>query len=279
MGADVTRPRIHISPRGVDRGRRVWRIGGVRGGSFDKCAPTVLQRAGRRQRGDRRGDGKNDAPIERNTAHSGSLCDNGAAPMSVAIGIDLGTTNTVIAAVRNGRAVTLGDDNGEKLLPSIVSFHPSKTVLVGQPARDRRLVDPENTIYSVKRLIGRNWSTQEVAAGADALPLRSRTRGEGERPRSRARRDLCAPRDQRVRAPSRQSDRRKSARRGGHARGHHGAGELQRSAARVDEGRRQARGARSASHLERADGGGACVWTNDGALGTHRHLRPWRRYI
>ena len=91
--------------------------------------------------------------------------------MSVAIGIDLGTTNTVIAAVQNGRAVTLPDDNGEKLLPSLVSFHPSGTVLVGQAAAPRRLVDAENTVFSVKRLIGRNWSNQEVQQARTRFPF------------------------------------------------------------------------------------------------------------
>ena len=91
--------------------------------------------------------------------------------MSVAIGIDLGTTNTVIAAVHNGRAVTLPDDTGEKLLPSIVSFHPTGNVLVGASAAERRLVDPENTVFSVKRLIGRSWSSQEVQQARTRFPF------------------------------------------------------------------------------------------------------------
>ncbi len=91
--------------------------------------------------------------------------------MSVAIGIDLGTTNTVIAAVQNGRAVTLPDENGDKLLPSLVSFHPSGNVLVGAAAVERRLVDAENTIFSVKRLIGRNWSNQEVQQARTRFPF------------------------------------------------------------------------------------------------------------
>ncbi len=91
--------------------------------------------------------------------------------MSVAIGIDLGTTNTVIAAVQNGRAVTLPDDRGDKLLPSIVSFHPSGNVLVGTSAAERRLVDPENTVFSVKRLIGRSWSSQEVQQARTRFPF------------------------------------------------------------------------------------------------------------
>src|SRR5580658_1491816 len=75
--------------------------------------------------------------------------------MGVAVGIDLGTTNTVVGAVRAGNAVTLADETGSRLTPSIVSFHPSGKVIVGEPAKERRIVDPTNTIYSVKRLIGR----------------------------------------------------------------------------------------------------------------------------
>jgi molecular chaperone DnaK len=91
--------------------------------------------------------------------------------MSVAIGIDLGTTNTVVAAVIDGVAVTLEDEQGRRLLPSVVSFHPSSTVLVGEPARERRLIDPENTIYSVKPLLGRPWDSEEVRAATKRFPF------------------------------------------------------------------------------------------------------------
>ena len=92
--------------------------------------------------------------------------------MSVAIGIDLGTTNTVVAAVVDGVAVTLEDEQGRRLLPSVVSFHPSSTVLVGEPARERRLIDPENTIFSVKPLLGRPWDSDEVQAAKSRFPFK-----------------------------------------------------------------------------------------------------------
>ncbi len=82
--------------------------------------------------------------------------------MSQVIGIDLGTTNTVVAVVRDGHAQAIPDENGNTLLPSVVSFHPNGTVLVGKAAKERRLVDASNTIYSVKRLIGRSWDSEEV---------------------------------------------------------------------------------------------------------------------
>ncbi|HXX70540.1 MAG TPA: Hsp70 family protein [Polyangiaceae bacterium] len=78
------------------------------------------------------------------------------------VGIDLGTTNTVVAAVRGGRVHVLADEQGRRLLPSIVSFHPSGDVLVGYPAKERRVVDAKNTIASVKRLIGKAWDTDEI---------------------------------------------------------------------------------------------------------------------
>ncbi|MBS2011554.1 MAG: Hsp70 family protein [Deltaproteobacteria bacterium] len=91
--------------------------------------------------------------------------------MSYAIGIDLGTTNTVVAAVVDGVAVTLEDEQRRRLLPSVVSFHPSGTVLVGEAARERRLIDPENTVFSVKPLIGRPFDSDEVKAARSRLPF------------------------------------------------------------------------------------------------------------
>ena len=91
--------------------------------------------------------------------------------MSYAIGIDLGTTNTVVAAVVDGVAVTLEDEQHRRLLPSVVSFHPSGTVLVGDAARERRLIDPENTIFSVKPLMGRPFDSDEVKAARGRFPF------------------------------------------------------------------------------------------------------------
>ena len=73
--------------------------------------------------------------------------------MSYAIGIDLGTTNSVVSVYRRGVAETLPVD-GRAALPSVVSFRPDDSVLVGQPAKSRLLLDPENTIASAKRFMG-----------------------------------------------------------------------------------------------------------------------------
>jgi molecular chaperone DnaK len=91
--------------------------------------------------------------------------------MSEVVGIDLGTTNTVVGAFRNGAAQALPDEEGRTLIPSVVSFHPNGSVLVGKAARERRTIDPKSTIYSVKRLIGRSWDTEEVQRARSRLPF------------------------------------------------------------------------------------------------------------
>ena len=98
--------------------------------------------------------------------------------MAVAVGIDLGTTNTVVGVVRDGVAATIADPGGYRLIPSVVSFHPSGQTLVGRTALDRRLVDAASTIYSIKRLIGRPWGSPEVEAARGKLPFELRE-GQG----------------------------------------------------------------------------------------------------
>src|SRR5438876_12284412 len=78
-----------------------------------------------------------------------------AHPYRRAIGIDLGTTNSLVAAVRDGVAVVLPDTQGRPLLPSIVRYGV-QAIDVGFPAQEAQARDPENTIVSVKRLMGRS---------------------------------------------------------------------------------------------------------------------------
>ncbi len=75
----------------------------------------------------------------------------------LAAGIDLGTTNSLIASVKSGIATTLLDNNGDDILPSVVSYQ-SQNILVGDAAKDYLVSDPNNTIISAKRLMGRSLS-------------------------------------------------------------------------------------------------------------------------
>jgi molecular chaperone DnaK len=78
------------------------------------------------------------------------------------LGIDLGTTNSVVAVADGGKVRVLSDEAGARLIPSVVSFTEDGQVLVGEAARERRLVDAQHTVYSVKRLIGRPFGAPEV---------------------------------------------------------------------------------------------------------------------
>ncbi|MCK9199553.1 MAG: Fe-S protein assembly chaperone HscA [Gallionella sp.] len=73
----------------------------------------------------------------------------------LAVGIDLGTTNSLVATVRNGISVVLNDDNGRAMLPSVVRYAAEGDVIVGEAAQAAQSEDPVNTIVSVKRFMGR----------------------------------------------------------------------------------------------------------------------------
>ncbi len=73
------------------------------------------------------------------------------------LGIDLGTTNSVVAVMMGDEAVVIQNQEGARLTPSIVSWTKEKEILVGEPAKRRAVLDPENTIYESKRFIGRKF--------------------------------------------------------------------------------------------------------------------------
>jgi molecular chaperone HscA len=85
----------------------------------------------------------------------------------LAAGIDLGTTNSLIASVKSGLAEPLVDNEGKDILPSIVSYQPER-ILVGHAAKAHAISDPENTIISAKRLIGR--SLTDISKKYPSLP-------------------------------------------------------------------------------------------------------------
>jgi molecular chaperone DnaK len=97
------------------------------------------------------------------------------------IGIDLGTSNSVVAVVAENKAHVIPDSKGSRIHPSVVSFHPKGTVLVGQEAARRRVVDPSNTIFSVKRLIGRPFRSEAVKSATRRAPYQI-IAGENEQP-------------------------------------------------------------------------------------------------
>jgi molecular chaperone DnaK len=73
------------------------------------------------------------------------------------LGIDLGTTNSVVAVMMGDEPVVIANQEGSRLTPSVVSWTKEKDILVGEPAKRRAILDPENTIYESKRFIGRKF--------------------------------------------------------------------------------------------------------------------------
>jgi len=108
----------------------------------------------------------------------------------LAVGIDLGTTNSLAATVRSGEAQTLADADGEHLLPSVVHYAEDGAVEVGRMALGRAADDPFNTVISVKRLMGRG--VEDVLSFGDELPYRFAP-GEGGMPYIETRAGLRSP--------------------------------------------------------------------------------------
>src|SRR5216683_3468889 len=90
--------------------------------------------------------------------------------MAKAVGIDLGTTNSVVAVMEGGKPTVIINSEGSRLTPSVVAFTPSGERLVGQLAKRQAVLNPENTIYSAKRFIGRRFS--EVQAEIKNVPYK-----------------------------------------------------------------------------------------------------------
>ena len=91
--------------------------------------------------------------------------------MSKVIGIDLGTTNSCVAVMEGGEVVVIPNSEGSRTTPSIVGFTESGERLVGQIAKRQAITNPENTIYGVKRLIGRRFDSREAQATRQIVPF------------------------------------------------------------------------------------------------------------
>jgi molecular chaperone DnaK len=97
--------------------------------------------------------------------------------MSKVIGIDLGTTNSCVCVLEGGKPVVIPNAEGNRTTPSVVGFTKSGERLVGQVAKRQAITNPENTVFSIKRFIGRSW--EETAPERSRVPYKVVKNGQG----------------------------------------------------------------------------------------------------
>jgi len=92
--------------------------------------------------------------------------------MGKIIGIDLGTTNSVVAVMSGGEPTVIPSAEGERLVPSVVAVNKNHERIVGRPARNQAITNPENTIFSIKRFMGRRFDDAEVQRTIGRVPYK-----------------------------------------------------------------------------------------------------------
>jgi molecular chaperone DnaK len=92
--------------------------------------------------------------------------------MSKIIGIDLGTTNSVVAVMEGGEPTVIPSAEGERLFPSVVAINKNNERLIGRVARNQAVINPENTIFSIKRFMGRKYNDPEVRKAISRIPYK-----------------------------------------------------------------------------------------------------------
>ena len=92
--------------------------------------------------------------------------------MSKVIGIDLGTTNSCVAVMEGGEPVVIANAEGARTTPSMVGFSENGERLVGQHAKRQAVTNPENTLFAIKRLIGRKFDSETVTRDTQISPFK-----------------------------------------------------------------------------------------------------------
>src|SRR2546421_1156276 len=101
--------------------------------------------------------------------------------MAKVLGIDLGTTNSVTAIMEGGEPLVLENSEGSRLTPSVVAVNPKTGErLIGQVARRQAITNPENTIFSIKRFMGRKFSDEEVQRTLKHVPYKVKAASNGD---------------------------------------------------------------------------------------------------
>src|SRR3974377_315959 len=117
----------------------------------------------------------------------------GSKVMAKVIGIDLGTTNSVVAVMEAGEPTVLDNSEGSRTTPSIVSITKGGERLVGQVAKRQAVTNPENTIYSIKRLMGHKYDDPEVQRTLKSVPYKITRAANGDARVSMGGREFSPP--------------------------------------------------------------------------------------
>ncbi len=197
--------------------------------------------------------------------------------MAKVIGIDLGTTFSCVSVLEGGEPTVIPNSEGGRTTPSVVAFSKSGERLVGTVARRQAVTNPENTVFSIKRFMGRKYG--DVSEEMKIVPYKVVAAPNGDAVGRHQRQALLAARDLGDDPAEAASRRRRVSGREGKRGGRDRPGLLQRLAAPGHQGRRQDRRHRDQAHHQRADGGRARLRARQGARPDHPRVRPGRRHL
>ena len=201
--------------------------------------------------------------------------------MGKIIGIDLGTTNSCVAIMEGNTTKVIENSEGARTTPSVIAYQEDGEILVGASAKRQSVTNPKNTLYAVKRLIGRKFTEKEVQKDIDLMPYKIAAADNGDAWVEVRGKKLAPPQVSAESAAQDEEDRRGLPRRRGHRSRDHGAGLLQRQPAPGHQGRRPHRRPGRQAHHQRAHRRGAGLRPGQARQGRpqDRRLRPRRRHL
>ena len=197
--------------------------------------------------------------------------------MGKTIGIDLGTTNSCMAVLEGGEPTVIENAEGGRTTPSVVAFAQAGERLVGTVAKRQAVTNPQNTVFSIKRFMGRKEA--EVREEESIVPYKVVSGPNGDARVDAGGKQYSPAGDQRDDPRQAQGRRRGLPRRDRRRRGHHRPRVLQRRPAPGDQGRRQDRRPRRQAHHQRADRRVAGLRPRQGDRPDDPRLRPRRRHV
>ncbi len=197
--------------------------------------------------------------------------------MAKIIGIDLGTTNSVVAIMEGREPKVLTNEEGSRITPSVVAFTKDGERLVGQVAKRQAITNPERTVYSIKRFMGRRY--EEVSEEIKLVPYKVVKGPNGDARVEIDGKQYSAAGDLGADSPQAEARRGELPRREGHRGGHHRPGVLQRRPAAGHQGRGRDRRPERPAHRQRAHRRSPGVRPGQEEGREDRRLRLRRRHL